>query len=116
MHRFAVPPSKSQPFQKEHQPMKQNPKRCLFPLGQIVGTPGALAALRKAGQGPPEFLARHASGDWGDLCAEDREANQFSMERGFQIFSSYRTHAGDELWVITDNHFSITTILLPDEY
>jgi hypothetical protein len=38
------------------------------------------------------------------------------MERGFQIFSSYRTHAGDELWVITDNHFSITTILLPDEY
>lgn len=96
--------------------MKQNAKQCLFPLGQVVSTPGALAALRKAGQGPLEFLARHASGDWGDLCEADRQENQFSRERGFQILSSYRTDAGDELWVITDNHFSITTILLPEEY
>jgi hypothetical protein len=95
--------------------VKQNAKQCLFHLGQVVSTPGALAALRKAGQGPRELLARHASGDWGHLCAEDREANQFSLERGFPIFSSYRTDAGDELWVITDDHFSITTILLPDE-
>jgi len=42
--------------------------------------------------------------------------NQFSLEGGFQIFSSYRTGAGDELWIITGNHFSITTILLPEEY
>ena len=96
--------------------MKQNAKQSLFPLRQVVSTPGALAALRKAGQGPPEFLARHASGDWGDLCEADRQENQFSLQRGFQIFSSYRTDAGDELWVITDNHFSITTIFLPDEY
>jgi len=38
------------------------------------------------------------------------------LERSSQIFSSYRTAAGDELWIITDNHFSITTILLPKEY
>jgi hypothetical protein len=88
----------------------------LFPLGQIVTTAAALASLEKAGQAPAEFLWRHASGDWGDLCDEDRQENQFSLERGFQIFSSYRTRAGDELWIITDNHFSITTILLPQEY
>jgi hypothetical protein len=34
----------------------------LFPFGQIVATPGALAALQKAGQQPGEFLARHGSG------------------------------------------------------
>jgi hypothetical protein len=96
--------------------MEQTANQPLFPLGQIVTTPAALAALEKAGQGPPEFLRRHASGDWGDLCAEDRRENQSSLECGFQIFSSYRTDAGDELWVITDNHFSITTILLPEEY
>jgi hypothetical protein len=96
--------------------MEQTAKQPLFPLGQIVTTPAALAALEKAGQGPPEFLRRHASGDWGDLCAEDRKENQFSLECGFQIFSSYHSDAGDELWVITDNHFSITTILLPEEY
>ena len=96
--------------------MEQTTKPPLFPLGQVVTTPAALAALRKAGQRPPEFLKRHASGDWGDLCQVDRTENQFGLERGFQIFSSYRTDAGDELWIITDNHFSITTILLPKEY
>jgi len=35
----------------------------LFALGQVVATPGALAALEKAGQQPGDFLARHASGD-----------------------------------------------------
>jgi hypothetical protein len=90
--------------------------RQLFPLGQIVTTAAALATLEEAGQAPTEFLRRHASGDWGDLCPEGRQENQFSLQRGFQIFSSYRTRAGDELWIITDNHFSITTILLPKEY
>lgn len=96
--------------------MEQTTKPSLFPVGQVVTTPGALAALEKAGQGPPEFLRRHTSGDWGDLCPADRMENQFSLERGFQIFSSNRTGAGDELWIITDNHFSITTILVPQEY
>jgi hypothetical protein len=96
--------------------MEPTARQPLFPLGQIVTTPAALAALEKAGQGPLEFLTRHASGDWGDLCTKDRKENESSVERGFQIFSSYRTDAGDELWVITDNHFSITTILLPEEY
>jgi len=43
--------------------MEQNTRRPLFPLGQVVTTSAALAALRKAGQGAPEFLRRHASGD-----------------------------------------------------
>jgi len=34
----------------------------LFPLGQIVATPGALAALERAKQLPTCFLARHAIG------------------------------------------------------
>ena len=43
----------------------------LFPLGQIVATPGALAALERAKQPPTSFLARHASGDWGELEPAD---------------------------------------------
>ncbi len=38
-----------------------------FHPGQIVATPGALDAIRDAGQTPHEFLVRHLSGDWGDL-------------------------------------------------
>jgi hypothetical protein len=37
-------------------------RRPLFPLGQLVATPGALAALQKAGQSPAEFLSLHVRG------------------------------------------------------
>jgi hypothetical protein len=77
--------------------MEQTAKQPLLPLGQLVTTPAALAALRKAGQGPPEFLARHVSGDWGDLCERDRQENQRSLERGNPLFSAYHTDTGDEL-------------------
>jgi len=42
-------------------------RRPLFPLGKLVATPGALAALQKAGQSPAEFLSMHVRGQWGDF-------------------------------------------------
>jgi hypothetical protein len=47
--------------------MQRLSKQPAFELGQIVATPGALAALRKSGQQPGEFLTRHVSREWGDL-------------------------------------------------
>lgn len=95
----------------------QRPKDTpLFSLGQTVATPGAIAALEKAGQSPAEFLSRHARGEWGDLSEEDRQENKFSLERGFRLLSSYRTNAGDKIWVITEADRSATTLLLPSEY
>ncbi len=42
--------------------MQQISKQPAFELGQIVATPGALAAaLKKAGQQPGEFLTRHVN-------------------------------------------------------
>jgi len=96
--------------------MQQTKQQPLFSLGQIVATPGALAALEKARQPPQEFLSRHVRGEWGDLCEEDRRENEFSLERGFRLFSSYRTSAGTKLYVITEADRSVTTILLPEEY
>ena len=72
--------------------------KSLFTLGQVVATPGALAAVEKAGQQPGDFLARHVNGD------------------GFRLLSAYRTNAGDKLWVITEADRSSTCILLPEEY
>jgi hypothetical protein len=96
--------------------MQQTRQQPLFSLGQLVATPGALAALEKAGQGPLDLLSRHVHGDWGDLCEEDRRENQFSLERGFRLLSSYRTLADAKLYVITEADRSVTTILLPEEY
>jgi hypothetical protein len=87
-----------------------------FPLGRLLATPGALEALNKANQQPFEFLARHARGDWGDLDAHDIAENQFSLDHGFRLLSSYTTSAGDKLLIITEADRSATTLLLPEEY
>ena len=71
----------------------QRTTKPLFDLGQLVATPGALAALEKTGQSPMEFLSRHVTGDWGDIPEEDRKENQYSLERGLRLLSSYRTTA-----------------------
>ena len=88
----------------------------LFPLGQIVATPGALAALVRAKQAPTCFLARHALGDWGELEPTDVAENEYSVAHGFRLLSSYQTDAGERLWIITEADRSATTLLLPDEY
>jgi hypothetical protein len=88
----------------------------LFPLGQIVATPGALAALERAKQPAASFLDRHAIGDWGELDPADIAENDFSMAHQFRVLSSYQTDAGERLWVITEADRSVTTLLLPEEY
>lgn len=88
----------------------------LFPLGQIVATPGAIDTLRRANQSPTDFLNRHVGGDWGELGNEDRTENEYSLEHGLRIFSSYTTGAGEKLWIITEADRSSTTLVRPEEY
>jgi hypothetical protein len=88
----------------------------LFPLGQIVATPGALDALTRADQTPSEFLCRHSAGGWGQLDVHDTAENLYGLKYGFRVLSSYRTNAGDTLWLITEADRANTTILLPKEY
>lgn len=87
-----------------------------FPLGQIVATPGALAALEKSSEEPGTFLTRHACGDWGDLSEEDRKENEFSLAHGLRLLSTYTLKNGDKLWIISEADRSSTALLLPNEY
>ena len=87
-----------------------------FNLGQLVATPGALAALEQAGQDANDFVLRHASGDWGDLSDDDRKENEFSLLHEFRLLSAYTLRNGVKLWVITEADRSATTVLLPGEY
>ena len=86
----------------------------LFPPGNVVATPGALN-LAEQGLNLLAYLYRHLTGDWGDLCEEDKAENQFSLQHGFRLLSSYNTPFG-KLWIITEADRSATTFLLPDEY
>ncbi len=86
-----------------------------LPLGRIVATPGALQLLQDAAEDPFGYLARHASGDWGELDAQDRRENERSLKHGWRVLSSYPV--GEKtIWVITEADRSVTTILLPQEY
>lgn len=87
-----------------------------FQLGQIVATPGALAALAEAEANPLEYLQRHAAGDWGEVDAEDRKANNWSLKNGERILSAYTLPTGQRIWIITEADRSSSTILLPEEY
>jgi len=90
-------------------------------LGQIVATPGALVALAAAGTSPSTLLSRHASGDWGNLDAHDRAANDEALRDGSRLLSAYTVAQGVKIWIITegtdeDGHRAATTLLLPEEY
>ena len=95
---------------------KPEPSKPLFPLGQVVGTPGAIDALAQAGQEPIEFLARHVTGQWGELDEEDKAQNDFSVKNDLRILSAYTLETGVKVWLITESDRSATTILLPEEY
>jgi len=90
--------------------------QALFPVGQVVATPGALRLLEAAQVSPLTLLHRHVGGDWADLCEEDRAENQLSLEQGFRLLSSYRLPTDERVWIITEHDRSVTTLLLPDEY
>jgi hypothetical protein len=89
----------------------------LFPLGQVVTTPGALAVLERLGINGSVLIGRHITGDWGDIDAEDRGLNEMAIRDGERILSVYGTSGGDDcLWVITEADRSATTILRPADY
>jgi hypothetical protein len=110
-----------------------------FALGQLYYTPGAQEVLQRYQINPLELLKRHVSGDWGELCSEDAEANEEALTCGARLMSSYvlsspsgdgdgdsdgdnavdsnnRTLKPVKIWLITEADRSVTTLLLPDEY
>jgi hypothetical protein len=89
-----------------------------FQLGQTVATPAALALLTRLGLSPTPYIDRHVSGDWGDLDAEDKEANDLALTVGNEqrILSSYNLTKTDKIWIISEWDRSVTTVLLPSDY
>ena len=92
-------------------------KRLRFPLGNLYMTPGVQAYLYGLKLDALDVIARHATGDWGDVCDEDRETNERAVRSGGRVFSCYTLDAGGgQVWVITEADRSATTVLFPCEY
>jgi hypothetical protein len=87
-------------------------KKPRFPLGRTVATAGAIAL----GIDLTRFLFRHHCGDWGDLCDEDKQANEDALIHGDRILSSYRLPDGRKIFIITEWDRSSTCVMLAEEY
>lgn len=87
-----------------------------FSLGQLVATPGALSALAANAQQALDLICRHVHGDWGEVDAQDKRANDRSLKDKNRLLSAYRLKDGTRVWIITEADRSATTILLPEEY
>lgn len=93
-----------------------------FPLGQIVATQGVMATVPNAQC--IEGLARHARGDWGNVCRDDAAENDRALIDENRLLSAYaidptkpaKGYGENCFWIITEADRSVTTLLLPDEY
>jgi hypothetical protein len=90
-----------------------------FTLGKTVMTQGVSELVEEHDiEGRLELtkiLHRHGAGDWGDVDEEDANQNEFAMNNGERILSSYELF-GKTVWVITEWDRSYTTVLFPSEY
>ncbi len=85
-------------------------------LGKVYATPEALHVIEEAGHEVVEFVVKHNSCDWGDVCEEDRKLNDLAVQNGDRVLSAYTLRNGARVWVITEADRSYTTVLLPHQY
>ena len=84
------------------------------PLGMLVATPNALANISSVEI--QRALQRHVTGDWGELDAEDKKANDEALQTGERLLSAYKSATGTKFWIITEADRSSTCILMPEDY
>lgn len=117
-----------------------------FELGRVVETIGINQKEMADGYFKAFIglsLLRYAQCDWGDICEEDAESNDYAVEHGERILAAYIFDFEDvlngleaissdsywkpkkteeknsdevKIWIITEWDRSVTTILFPDEY
>lgn len=93
-----------------------------FDLGAIVVSPQALRALQRFGTAPSTLVQRHASGDWGDIDTDARQANERALHSGGWLISMYvlRSPIGahshrQTLCVVTEASGKFTTLQVLSE-
>lgn len=91
-------------------------RRSNFKIGQLLVTPGALAAFTESGESPWAYLVRHMSSDWGEVDHEDWKLNDEAVKENTRILSAYSLKSAVRIWIITEADRSSTVILLPSEY
>jgi hypothetical protein len=85
-------------------------------LGRLYVAPGARSEFKKAGFDVGILLKRHAAGDWGDICKDDRNKNDDAIRNRNRTYSTYTLSPTVSIWIITDGDRKATGVFLPDEF
>ncbi|MFJ5299216.1 DUF6094 domain-containing protein [Pseudomonas sp. NPDC088368] len=98
----------------EHPPLDV----ALFVPGRMLVTQTVKALMDNHAFDVAPYLARHLSGDWGDIDSQDWSSNQRALETGDRLVSGYNIHIKGEsrLLIITDDNREATTVMLPADY
>lgn len=93
--------------------------KALFHLGNVAATTQVVSSLDE--QTILAIVRRHAIGDWGDICHEDRMSNIMAIERDERILSRYNLEQFgyerlEDVYVITEADRSYTTVMFTSEY
>jgi len=60
-----------------------------------------------------KYLRRHLTGDWGDVCPQDKRANDAALRKKERVLSAYEVMPDVKIWIITEADRQATTALLP---
>ena len=85
-----------------------------FQLGRVAVTAHAQDILSDTDINAS--LARHQSGDWGEVSRSDWRANDSALKSGERILSAYTGKGGKHFWIITESDRSHTTVMMPEDY
>ena len=96
-----------------------------FYPGNVVMTSALAYAMEREGLKPFAlfpYLNRHVTGDWGEVDAHDRKANDDALKTGARILSAYDVPQIGRIWIITDAAYAAlgprhaTTVMFPSDY
>lgn len=89
-----------------------------FKLGKLVVTKAVhdkMCSDIDFAIGVLESFDKYRSGNWGDLCADDKAENEKALTYGERIFALYNI-GSEKIYIITEHDRSVTTLLFPYEY
>lgn len=86
----------------------------LFELGEIKVTPAALEMITQFGV--LFVLNCHVIGNYGNVSEVDYKLNQWAINNGERILSTYSGIWEKPIFVVTERDRSVTTVLLGEDY
>ena len=84
-------------------------------LGWVLVSPAAHRAADQGDVNQADLVARHQSGDWGDVPADQVVLNGVACDEADDVVSGYRLGSSATIWVATDGVRKFTAVTVSSE-